>query len=92
MFLNSGLLRFNGDEMSVEISGVYGKPIYDTKGRYIGKVNDLILDMEDGKVVRITTKELKRLSSKEELSKTLKDNSVLYDRVESVSDIVLVRN
>lgn len=91
MFLNFGLFRFSGDKMSVGISEAYGKPIYDTKGRYIGKVNDLILDTEEGKVVRITTKELKTLSSKKELSKTLKENSVLYDKVESISDIVLVR-
>ncbi len=76
--------------MSIEISEIYGKDIYDTKGEYIGEANDLILDTEEGKAVRITTEELNRLSSKQELSNTLKDNSVLYDRVESVSDIILV--
>ncbi len=77
--------------MAIEISKVYGKKIYDTDGEYVGEANDLILDTEEGKAVRITTRELDKLSTKRELSETLKQNSVLYDRVESVSDIVLVR-
>ncbi len=90
MFLNLGLFRFSGEKMSIEISEVYGKDIYDTEGKYIGKANDLILDIEESKAVRITTEKLNELSSKQELSNTLKDNSVLYDRVKSISDIVLV--
>ncbi len=76
--------------MAIEISKVYGKKIYDTEGKQIGEANDLILDAEEGKAVRITTKELSNLSNKRELSQTLKENSVLYERVESVSDIILV--
>jgi len=76
--------------MSIEISEIYGKEIYDAEGEFIGEANDLILDTEEGKAVRITTEELNKLSSKQELSETLKENSVLYDRVESISDIILV--
>lgn len=77
-------------KMAIKISEMYGKDIYDTEGEYVGKANDLILDTEEGRAVRVTTEELNKLSSKEELSQTLKDNSVLYDRVKSISDIVLV--
>lgn len=76
--------------MAIQISEVYGKDIYDTGGSYLGKANDLILDMEEGKAMRITTEKLNRLSSKQELSNTLKENSILYDRVKSISDIILV--
>lgn len=77
-------------KMSVKISEMYGKPIFTGEGQRIGTVRDVIIDMEDGKAVRLTTEEMNRLS-REELKTTLKDKSILYDRVMTVGDIVLLR-
>lgn len=76
--------------MSVKISEMYGKPIFTGEGQKLGIVRDVIIDMEAGKAVRLTTEEMNRLS-REELKTTLKDKSVLYDRVTTVGDIVLLK-
>ncbi len=76
--------------MSIKISDIYGKPIFSGEGQQVGTVRDVIIDMEEGKAVRLTTEEMSRLS-KEEVRTTLKDKSILYDRVRTVGDIVLLK-
>jgi len=76
--------------MSIRASKLYGLDIYDGEGQYLGKVHDLILNMETGEVVRVTTEPLKANLSKEDLPKVLQRKSVLYKRVRAVSDIMIV--
>ena len=77
--------------MSFPISKMYGLSIYDENGGFIGKAYDLILNLETGEVVRITTEPLKSISStKDELTKTLQKNSIMFKRVKSVRDIIVV--
>ncbi len=77
--------------MSIPVSRIYGLSIYDDKGEYIGKAYDLIINMETGEVVRITTEPLRMLSpNKEELAKLLQKKSIMYKRVKSVKDIIIV--
>jgi len=75
--------------MSVKLSSMYGMDIYTGDGGYIGKVNDMILNLEKGEVVRVTTEALRTLT-KMEASQILKSKSVLYKRVNSVGDIMIV--
>ena len=75
--------------MTKRISTLYGMDIYTDDAGYIGKVNDIILNLEKGEVVRITTEPLKTIS-KEEAKKVLKEKSILYKNVRSVRDIMLV--
>ena len=63
--------------------------IYTDEAGYIGKVNDVILNLEKGEVVRLTTETLKAVS-REEAAKVLKDKSILYRNVRSAGDILLV--
>jgi sporulation protein YlmC with PRC-barrel domain len=75
--------------MGVMLSRMYGMDIYSVDAGYIGKVNDIILNLESGEVVRLTTnpiREMQSSSAKAMISK----NSVLFKRVKSVQDIVLV--
>ncbi len=76
--------------MGVTASKMYGLDIYDTDGAYLGKVNDLILNLEKGEIVRITTEPLRGQLTKEELPKVLQEKSILYKRVTSVGDIMLI--
>lgn len=77
------------EKMSIRISRLYGMDIYTDDAGYIGKVNDVILNLEKGDVVRITTEPLRTIS-KDEAKKVLREKSILYRNVRSVRDIMLV--
>lgn len=73
----------------MHISELYGIDIYDENARYVGKVNDIILNLESGKIVRLTTEPLRSVS-KEKAKEVLKEKSVLYKNVSAVGDIVIL--
>ena len=76
--------------MAVRLSQMYGMDIYSEEAGYVGKVNDMILNMESGEVVRLTTVPLKSMVEADASSQMIQKNSVLYKRVSSVRDIVLI--
>jgi sporulation protein YlmC with PRC-barrel domain len=47
--------------MAVRLSQMYGMDIYSEDAGYVGKVNDMILNMESGEVVRLTTMPIKSI-------------------------------
>ena len=73
----------------IHISELYGIDIYGDDGKYVGKVNDVILNLEKGKIVRITTEPL-RFVSKTKAKSVLKEKSILYKNVRTVGDILIV--
>jgi sporulation protein YlmC with PRC-barrel domain len=75
--------------MGIKVSQLYGMDIYSDEGGFLGKINDIIINLEKGEVVRVTTEPLKSVS-KEEARKILRDKSVLYKNVRSVRDIMIV--
>ncbi|MEM3609966.1 MAG: PRC-barrel domain-containing protein [Candidatus Aenigmatarchaeota archaeon] len=75
--------------MSMKISNLYGMDIYTDKGKYIGQAKDFIIDLEKGEVIRISLENLTGLSG-EEIKAVLRDKSILYSCVKSVSDIIVV--
>ena len=75
--------------MAMPVSGLYGLDMYSNEAKYIGKVNDIILNLETGKIVRLTTEPLRSVS-REKAREVLKGNSVLYKNVTAVADIVIV--
>jgi len=78
--------------MSVKISELYGTEIYTTKAKHLGKVEDIILNLQKGEIMRLTLSPLKSgLLSKAKVEEILKDNSIGYTDVETVGDIVLVK-
>lgn len=76
--------------MTMRLSQMYGMDIYSTEAGYVGKVNEMILNMEAGEIVRLTTAPIRSMLEAEETSKMIQKNSVLYKRVNSVRDIVLI--
>ncbi|MEM2962943.1 MAG: PRC-barrel domain-containing protein [Candidatus Anstonellales archaeon] len=75
--------------MSMALSSIYGMDIYTDGGRFLGKVQDIIIDLEAGEVVRLTMEPL-NVVSKEEAKKILRDRSVLFKSVRSIEDVVVV--
>ena len=74
----------------IRASKLYGLDIYDTNGEMIGKVHDLILNLEAGEVVRLTTEPLHSRLPKEKLPEIIQKKSILYKRVVSAKDILIV--
>lgn len=73
----------------MKISEFYGKDVYTDGGKYLGKVYDVVIDLEKGDVVRLTLAPLNSIS-KDEAKKILKEKSVLYKNVKNVGDIVVI--
>lgn len=76
--------------MVVKLSKIYGLDIYTDGGRFLGRVNDIIIDLEKGEAVRLTMEPLNFLVSKEEAMRILKEKSILYRSVRSVDDVIVV--
>jgi len=76
-------------KMSTLLSRIYGMDIYTDGGRFLGKVQEVIIDLEKGEVVRLTMEPMNSIS-KDEAKRILRDRSVLYKSVKSVEDVVVV--
>jgi len=74
----------------IRASKYYGLDIYDSNGGYLGKVHDLILNLEAGEVVRLTTEPLHSRLSREKIPDIIQKKSILYKRVNSARDILIV--
>lgn len=75
--------------MSVRLSRLYGMDIYSDGGKYLGRVQDLILDLEKGEILRITLEPLSAVT-REDAKKILREKSILYKNVKSVEDVIMV--
>ncbi len=75
--------------MAIELSRMFGMDIYTTDAEYVGKAYDFIIDLEEGKIFKITLEPF-RLTSKHDIVQILKKKSINYDRVVAVKDIILI--
>ena len=75
--------------MGIRISKIYGMDIYTETGKYLGRVQDILLDLEEGRILRLTMEPLTNIS-KDEAKRILREKSVLYSSVKSVEDVVVV--
>ncbi len=76
--------------MALNVSSLYGMDIFTVSGKFVGKVQDVIIDLEKGEIIRISMESLSNVRSKDEARKILKDKSILYKNVKSVGDVVIV--
>lgn len=77
--------------MSIKLSKLFGMDIYDAKAGYKGKVYDIIINLEKGKLETITTEPLK-VKTKSDAKKILSEKSIPYKNVVSANDIILISN
>jgi len=79
--------------MGKKLSNLYGLDIYSTSGTYIGKVEDILLNLEEGVVMSLYLKTLNSGAiDSNELKRIIKEEGVSYDGVSSVSDIILTKS
>jgi len=75
--------------MTVRLSKLFGMDIYTTDAEYKGKVFDLVVNLEKGKLETITTEPLK-VRSKQEAKKIISEKSIAYKNVKAAKDIIIV--
>jgi len=75
--------------MATRISKLFGMDIYSSEGEYKGKIFDLVINLEKGRIETITTEPLKP-RTKQEAKKILSEKSVPYRYVVSAKDIVVI--
>ncbi|NYZ73986.1 PRC-barrel domain-containing protein [Candidatus Micrarchaeota archaeon] len=74
--------------MTTKLSKLYGMDILTDSGRFIGKAEDFVLDMESGEVSRILLEQLP--PGKVEARKAMLQKSILHKNVKSVEDVIVV--
>ncbi|NUN11061.1 PRC-barrel domain-containing protein [Candidatus Micrarchaeota archaeon] len=75
--------------MSVKVSQLIGMDIYSDGATMVGKVYDVIIDLQKGEVVRLTLEPI-RASSKDEAKRIFREKTVMYKSVKAVSNIILI--
>lgn len=76
--------------MALNIADLYGMDIFTSSGKFVGKVQDVIVDLEKGEVIRISMEPLNNIGSREEARQVLKNKSILYKNVRSVGDVIII--
>src|SRR3989338_5460792 len=74
--------------MTLRLSKLFGMDIYTADAEYKGKVFDLVINLEKGRIETITTEPL-RVKSKLEAKKIISEKSIPYRSVRAVKDIIL---
>ena len=74
--------------MTMRLSKLFGMDIYTGDAEYKGKVFDVIINLEKGRIETITTEPL-RVRSKQEAKKIISEKSIPYRSVKSVKDIII---
>ena len=77
--------------MTIKLSKLYQMKIYGSEGGMMGQVKDIVLNLEEGTVVRLLLKAMNKIKD-EELTSFLRKNSILYKRVQSAKDILIVKS
>ncbi len=77
--------------MSMRLSKLFNVDIYNDRGEYKGRVFDIVINLEKGRLETITTEALKA-RSKQEAKKIISEKSIPYRAVKSVKDIMVIGN
>ncbi len=75
--------------MTMRLSKLFGMDVYSDGGDYRGKIYDIVINLEKGRLETITTEPLKA-RSKIEAKKIISEKSIPYRNVRAVKDIVVV--
>lgn len=77
--------------MVMRISQLMGMDVYTDNAQFVGRVYDVIIDLQKGEVTRLTLEPIK-VASKEEARRVFKEKTVLYKSVKAVEKIIIVSN
>jgi sporulation protein YlmC with PRC-barrel domain len=73
----------------MKVSDLYGKEIFLDNGKFLGTVQEVIVDLEKGVILRLLLEQLP--SSTEKAKEVLRNKSIMYSNVSSVSDVIIVK-
>ena len=77
--------------MGTRLSELYGMDIYTSKAQYVGKVEDVILNVDKGEVMRLCLQSFRGSGlTRDDVNRVLQDESISYDDVVEVGDIIIV--
>lgn len=78
--------------MSTRLSQLYGKDIFTKKAEYVGKVEDVILNLETNEVMRLCLRSFKAKTLPDtEVKRILQTESIGYNDIIEVGDIVICK-
>ena len=72
------------------LSELYGKEIITTGGRRVGSVQDLVVDFEQGTIASLLLVKSEEIIRSDQTTAQFKKNTVRYDRVKNVDQMVIV--
>jgi sporulation protein YlmC with PRC-barrel domain len=87
-FISISFIFRDGDTMQAEVSTLFGLNIYTEKGIYIGKVNDVVLEVNDKKATGIAATKL----NPNMFDSGSKGVVVPFRWITAVGDVVLIRH
>ena len=78
--------------MVKRVSQLYGLDIYTERAEYVGKVEDIVLNLESGEIMRLSLKSFNANTlPTEEVRKIIAEQSIGYNDVTSVGDVILCK-
>ncbi len=75
--------------MTMKMSQLIGMDVYTDKADFVGKIYDVIIDLQKGEAARLTLEPI-RATSKDEAKRIFKEKTVMYKSVKAVGKIVVV--
>ena len=75
--------------MTIKVSSLMGMDVYTDSAKHLGKVYDIIIDLQKGEVVRLTLEPIK-VANKEDAKRIFKEKTVMYKSVKAAEKIIIV--
>ncbi len=77
--------------MSKRLSQIYGMDIYTEKAEYVGKVEDIVLNIEKGEIMQLSLRPLKGGAAGMDIRRVLQEETVPYNEILKVGDIIICK-
>ncbi len=78
--------------MSKRLSQLYGLEIFTRRAEHVGRVEDVILNLDSGEVMRLSLRSFKaKTLPEEEVKRILQTESIGYNEVIEVGDVVICK-
>ena len=75
--------------MAIKVSQLMGMDVYTDNAAFVGKVYDVILDLQKGEVVRLTLEPISA-SSKDDAKRVFREKTIMFKSVKAVERIIII--
>ena len=75
--------------MAMRVSQLMGMDVYTDNAQFLGRVFDVIIDLQKGEIARLTLEPI-RAASKDEAKRVLREKTVMYKSVKAVEKIIII--